>query len=113
MAPVISAFFCRYMAQIAVKHVIPKSGSEQLPALTQVWAVGVANGKFPLILIALSLSFLIVLSGLCAIFSERLSTDTKSSTLVVVCCVGFTVAFISVCSTVLALILPFLQTAKE
>ena len=113
IAPVISAYFCRFISQMAVKHVIPKSGSEELPAVTQVWAVGVADGKLPLVLIAFSISFLIILSGLYAVISKRPSADTRLNALVIICCAGFAIALISVCSTLLAIILPFLQTAIE
>lgn len=112
-APMFAASLCRFISRIAVKHVLPRSGSEQLPSLTQTWVTGVADGSFPLLLIALVLSALVAASGLYVLFSKRLSPDAVATVFALVCCVAYTSAVVSVGSTVMALVIPFLPTANE
>jgi hypothetical protein len=108
-----SAFLCRSISRFALKYVIPHSGSEYLPMLTQTWVTRVVDGTFPLIPIALFVSALVSVSGLYIIFSKRLSPDAVASAFALVCCVGYTAAVLSVGSTMVALVLPFLQTATQ
>lgn len=111
MAPPFATFICRLVARITVKHVIPLSGSHDLPALTQTWVVKLAEDGFPIILIALVLSALVAAPGFFVLFSKRLSADKSASVLLIVCCVAYSAALIFMGSTMLALVLPFLQTA--
>ena len=71
IAPISSALLCRVISRLAVKLVIPHSGNEPLPQLTQVWIVNVASGHLPLIPTALFISVLVVTSGFYLIFSRR------------------------------------------
>jgi hypothetical protein len=112
-APLLAAFLCRFISRIAVKHVIPHSGSEQLPSLTRTSVAGAADGSFPLIAVALFLSALVAASGLYVLFSRRLSADAVTSAFAVVCCVGYTIAVALVGSTMMALVIPFLPMASE
>jgi len=111
IAPIWSALFCRFISRLAVKQVIPLSGSQQLPMLTQTWIAGVADGSFPLLPIALFISGLVFAAGLYYVFSQRLSPQAAASALVVVCCIGYALALMAVCSTTLALVMPFLKMA--
>ena len=112
-APMFAASMCRFISRIAVKHVIPHSGSEHLPLLTRTWVAGAADGSFPLMGIALFLSALVAASGFYVLFSKRLSADAVASAFAVVCCVGYTVAVLLVGSTMMALVIPFLPMASE
>lgn len=111
IAPMFAALVCRSISHTAVKHVIPRSGSEHLPSLTQAWIVGVADGSFPLVLIAFVFSVLIAAAGFYFIFSKRLSAEATASAFVLVCCVGYTAALIVFGSTLMALVMPFLPMA--
>jgi hypothetical protein len=112
-APVLAAFTCRFNSRFAVKQIFPHSGSEHLPAFTQTWALGVADGSFPLILIALILSAVVAASGIYAQFSKRLSPDAAATTLVVVCCVGYAAGLVMLGSTMMALVLPFVEIGTK
>ena len=112
-APMLAAFICRFISRIAVKHLFPHSGSEHLPAFAQTWVAGVADGSFPLILIALFLSAAVAASGFYVLFSKRPSADAAASAFVVVCCVAYTAALVSLGSTMMALVIPFLPIAPE
>lgn len=112
-APMLSALLCRFSSQIAVKHLIPHSSSERLPSLTQTWVAGVADGSFPLIPIALGVSSVLAALGLYLIFSKRLSADVVASVFPLVCCVAYAAALVSLGSTMMALVIPFLPTATE
>jgi hypothetical protein len=111
IAPMLIALVCRSISHTAVKYIIPRSGSEHLPSLTQAWIVGVADGSFPLVLIAFVISILIAAAGFYFIFSKRLSAEAASSALVLVCSVGYTAALVAFGSTALALVMPFLPMA--
>ena len=113
IALIVSALGSRSISRLAVKQIIPHSGSEHLPMLTQIWVVDVANGRFPLIPIALIISALVVASGLYFVFSKRPSPQTAASVLVVVCCVCYSFAVILMSSTMLALVMPFMKIASE
>jgi hypothetical protein len=112
-APLLAASMCRFISRTAVKHVIPRSGSEHLSSLTQTWIVGAADGSFPLTLGALLVSAIIAALGLYFIFSKRLSPEAASSAFVLVCCVGYTAALVTVGSTMIALVMPFLPMATS
>jgi hypothetical protein len=109
----IAANICRFIARVAVKQVIPHSRSEPLPELTQTWITGVADGSFPIIVMALLLSALIAGLGLYIIFSKRLSPDATMSAFAVVCCIGYAAAFISMGNTITALVVPFLPPVMQ
>ena len=112
-APFIAANLCRFIARVAVKHVIPHSHSEPLPELTQTWIVGIADGSFPIIIIALLLSVLVLILGLGIIFSKRLSSDAVGSAFAVVCCFSYAGAVVSIGSTMMAIVIPFLPMVAE
>ena len=112
-APVFAALQSRFFSHAAVKYVIPRSGSEQLPYLTQTWIVKVADGSFPLTLAAFVVSALIAMVGFYLLFSKRLSPEATSTVFVLICCVGYTAALIVVCSTIIALVMPFIPMAKS
>lgn len=112
-APLFAASMCRFISRTAVKQVIPRSGSEHLPLLTQTWVVGAADGSFPLTFGALLVSAIIAALGFYFIFSKRLSPEAASSAFIFVCCVGYTAALIAVGSTMIALVMPFLPMATS
>jgi len=112
-APILAASLCRFIVRVAVKHVIPRSATEHIPSLTRTWIIGVADGSFPLIPIALFLSALVATSGLYVLFSKRLSADAAASAFAVTCCLAYVAAVIAVGTTMIALVIPFLPMANE
>ena len=108
--PLVAAFICRLISRVAVKDVIPHSGSVHLPALTQTWVIGMADGSLPVVIIACLLSALVAASGLYVLFSKQVSADAVASVLIVASVVSYSVALVSVGSTMIALVLPFIQT---
>ena len=106
-APLVTALFCRELARYAVKHALPRSGVEALPALTELWIVKVAEGALPLPLIGLLISLGMGVSGCYSIFSKRLTAETGGSTLLLVCCVSYATALTTLGSSLAALLLPF------
>lgn len=103
-APLWSAGICRFISRTAVKDVFPH---EPLPAFTQMWVAGIANGGLPVLLIALLISALLFASGLYFLLSRRPSPEARTSGLVAVCSVGYTVAAVALASTMMGLVLPF------
>jgi hypothetical protein len=73
----------------------------------------VADGSFPLALIAFVFSMLIAAAGFYFIFSKRLSAEAAASAFVLVCCVGYTAALTVFGSTLMALVMPFLPMATS
>lgn len=112
-APVIAAFFCRFISRLAVKHLLSLSADAPLPSLTRTWVTGVADGSFPLMPAALFLSVLVAASGLYVLFSKRPSPDAAMTAFAILCCVSYAVAVVSVSSTTMALVIPFLPMVKE
>ena len=110
VAPLWSAGICRVISRIAVKEVFPH---EPLPAFTQMWVAGIANGSFPVLLIALVISALLFASGLYFLFSRRPSPEARTTGLVAVCSVGHSVAAVALASTMMGLVLPFMKLATE
>ena len=109
----VAALVCRSTSHTAVRHVLPHSGNEHLPALTQTLVTGVVDGRFPLVPIATVLSSVIVVSGLYVIFSKRLSPDTMASAFALLCCVAYSAGVVLIGSTMMAIVLPFLATATR
>jgi hypothetical protein len=112
-APILAAVLCRFISRIAIKHVIPHAGSEPLPAFTQTWVAGLATGSFPLISIALVLSAVVAVSGFYVLYSKRLSPEAAASAFAILCCVAYAAALVSLGSTLMALVIPFLPVASE
>jgi hypothetical protein len=110
IAPLWSAGICRFISRIAVKDVFPH---EPLPAVTQMWVAGVANGTFPVLLIALLISALVFVSGFYFLLSRRPSPEARTSGLVAVCSVGYTIAAVGLASTMMGLVIPFIKQATE
>lgn len=74
---------------------------------------GVADGSFPIIVIALLLSALVAVLGLYIIFSERLSPEATGSAFAVVCCVGYAMPFVLLGNTMIALVIPFVPAVTQ
>jgi hypothetical protein len=104
----LAALCCRFISRVAVNQVIPHSGIDPLPGLTQVLIAGVADGSFPVVVIALSLSALVATLGLYAVLSKRLSPEAAGSALVLICCVSYAGAIALIGSTLTALVIPFI-----
>ena len=107
-APVLAAFICRFISRIAVKRVFPHPGSAHLPSFTETWVTRVADGGFPLLQIAFLLSVLVAGLGFYILLSRRLSTDAVASAFAMVCCFAYASALVTLGSTMLAIVLPFL-----
>jgi hypothetical protein len=107
-APVIAALVCRSVSRIELEQVFPRSGTKPLPWASQTWVAGVADGSFPVVLMALFLSALIGGLGFYVLFSKRLSTDVVASAFPLICCFGYTTGAMFLASTMMGLVLPFL-----
>lgn len=112
-APLVAALFCRFFSRVAVKHIVPLAPAEPLPELTQIWITGVADGSFPIVVIALLLSALVVTLGLYTVLSKRLSPEAAGSALALVCCISYVTAVVLVGSTLIALVIPFIPMVAE
>jgi hypothetical protein len=113
IAPTLAAFLCRFVLRIVSNHLIPHSEIAKMPLLTQVWVAGVVDGTFPLVPIGLLLSVLIAAAGFYVLSTKRLSRETITTAFAFVCCVGYTAAVLSLGSTMMALVLPFLPTVTK
>jgi hypothetical protein len=63
-----------------------------VPELTRFMVVRIADGSFPVMMIAGAVSAVVAIVGLFAILSRRLSAEAAGTTLVVVCTVAMTAA---------------------
>ena len=84
-----------------------------MPAFTQMWVAGMADGSFPVVLIALFISLLLLASGFYFVFSSRPPPEAATSALVAICSVGYTVAAVILGSTMMGLVLPFIKVATQ
>jgi len=78
-----------------------------------MWIAGVADGRFPIVVIALVLSVLVATLGLYIVFSKRLSPEAAGSALALVCCGSYAASAISLGSTLMALVIPFIPIVAE
>jgi hypothetical protein len=96
-----------------MQHIIPHSGGDPLPSLTQTLIAGAAEGSFPLLPISLAVSALVATSGCYVLVSRRLSADAVATAFAAVCCLGYSAAIVLVESTMMALVIPFLPMATK
>jgi hypothetical protein len=101
---------CRFISRLAVKEIFAR---QPLPAFTETWVVGTAEGRVPVLPIAGVISVLLAASGLYFALSGKPSAEARTSGLALVCSVGFTVAAITLGSTIMGLVLPFVKLAPE
>jgi hypothetical protein len=113
IAPVITAFSCHFLARIATQHILPLATREPLPSLTKTWIVGVANGDFPLMFIAIGVSILFAGTGLFVLFSNRVSADVKAVALPAIYCIAYSLAVAMFGTSMMALVIPFVPNASE
>jgi hypothetical protein len=73
------------------------------PELTRLMVVRVADGSFPIILLAVSVASAAAIAGLFTIFSSRLSHETAGTTLLVLCTVLFIAALLLIATTAIAI----------
>lgn len=98
---------CRWTSRFALQNVL----SEQpLPEFTETWVAGLARGTFPIFPAILLISALLAAVGLFFVFSGKPSPQARTTGLVAVCSLGFTIASMTLGSTMIALVLPFIKT---
>jgi hypothetical protein len=101
---------CRFFSRFAVKEIFHQ---QPLPAFTETWVIGTAEGRFPVLPIAGVISAVLAASGLYFVLSRKPSAEARTSGLAVVCSVGFTIGAITLGSTTMGLVLPFVKLAPE
>src|SRR5688572_4789081 len=103
-APLVAAFICRQISEIAVKEVIPRSGSTRLPAFTEMWITAIAEGRLPLVGVGLLVSVVVMGLGLYVLLSKRTSGEARTTLFALVCSIGFAIATVLLGNTVIGVV---------
>jgi hypothetical protein len=85
-----SAQVANRLAQVALKDI--GTIDNTVPELTRFMVVRIADGSFPVMLIAGAVAAVVAIAGLFAILSRRLSAEAAGTMLVVVCTVALITA---------------------
>ena len=113
LAPVVACLIARFISDLAVDHAIPRSENDELPAITQMWVVGVADGTVPTVLISALFGLLTIGFGLYVIISKRGSPDFSGTALLLICCLAYAVAIVMVGNTLLGTVLAFVPVREH
>ena len=113
VAPVLAAVLTRFVSQVAVEHVLPRSGHSALPSFTQTWVVSVADGTLPIVPVAALISLLVVGLGLYLVLSKRVSSEASGTALSLICCLSYTVAVIAIFNTLMGTVVAFVPLREH
>ena len=96
-----SAQVANRLAQVTLKEL--GTIDNTVPELTRFMVVRIADGSFPVMLIAGAVAAVVAMAGLFAILSRRLSAEAAGTTLVVVCTVAMTAAILLLATMAVAI----------
>jgi hypothetical protein len=96
-----SAQVANRLAQVTLKEL--GTIDNTVPELTRFMVVRIADGSFPVMLIAGAVAAVVAIAGLFAILSRRLSAEAAGTTLVVVCTVAMTAAVLLLATMAIAI----------